>query len=330
MCDRTSREGKTSSGKKPTGKLREKAAVKSASNFELSSDASDYAVLTDKIKVILNQISAQNLNVTIQKLKSLSIGNERKLKALVKAIFEKSVNDKQNAEVYAKLCRQLSALRVVSACGEYVYFKNVLVEHCRQEVKVCFSDRRSDSSRLWFEKMDVIGFWSSGFRAGSPLADVIKVKKMGAVLFVGYLFRAEILDVLYMKAVINKLFSIEDEDVWDCLCSLILIIGRDMEAKKQDLAVCLKKMQEVVDKRQLSASARDKLKHLIECRRSKWRQVTAVQSELNYAVTQTAPGQGGGCEQDDAWTLDTLEHIVLPRRVLRDQMRHARDRFNES
>lgn len=330
MCDRTRREGKASSGKKPTGKLREKAAAKSASNCELSRDDSDYAVLTDKIKVILNQISAQNLKITIHKLKSLTINNETKLKAVVKAIFEKSVYDKQNAEVYAKLCKQLSALRVNSARSECVYFKTLLVEHCRQEVKICFSAEGSGSSQLWFEKMDAIGFWSSGSRTGSPLADAIKVKKMGAVVFVGHLFRAEILAVDYMKALINKLFSFEDEYVWDCLCSLLLIIGCDMEAKKQDLALCLKKMQEVADKRQLSASARDKLKLLVECRRNKWRQVTAVQSEHNYTIKQTAPVLGDSSEQDDAWLLDTLGHVVLPRRVVRNEMRQARDRFNES
>jgi hypothetical protein len=330
MCDGTRREGKASSGKKPTGKLRGKAAVKSASSFELSSDYSGYAVLTDKVKVILNQINAQNLKITIQKLKSLSINSETKLKAVVKGIFEKSVNDKQNAEVYAELCKQLSALRVASASSECVYFKNLLVKHCRQEVNICFSDERSGSSQLWFEKMDAIGFWSSGSRTGSPLADAIKVKKMGAVVFVGHLFRAEILTVDYMKAVINKLFAFEDEYVWDCLCSLLLIIGRDMEAKKQDLALCLKKMQEVVDKRQLSASARDKLKLLVEYRRNKWRQVAAVQNEHNHTLKQTAPVLSDCSKQDDAWFLDTLVHVVPPRRVLRNEMRQARDWFNES
>jgi hypothetical protein len=325
MCDRNRRDGKASSGKKPTGKLRENAAVKSASNFELSRDDSNYAVLTDKIKVILNQISAQNLKITIQKLKSLSINNEIKLKAVVKAIFEKSVNDKQNVEVYAKLCKQLSAVRVHSAGSECVYFKTLLVEHCRQEVKICFSDEGSSSSQLWFEKMDAIGFWCSGSRTGSPLADAIKDKKMGVVMFVGHLFRAEILAVDYMKAVINKLFSFEDEYVWDCLCSLLLIIGRDMEAKKQDLALCLKKMQDVVGKRQLPASARDKLRLVVDCRRNKWRQVTAVQSEHNYTVKQN-----DGSEREDAWVLDTLGHVVLPRQVLRNEMRRAKDRFNES
>jgi hypothetical protein len=310
--------------------LREKAAVKSASKFERSSDDSGYAVLADKIKVILNQISAQNLKITIQKLKSLSINNETKLKAVVKAIFEKSVNDKENAEVYAKLCKQLSVLWVDSAGSECVYFKTLLVQHCRQEFKICFSNEGSGSSQLWFEKMDAIGFWSSGPRTGSPLADAIKVKKMGVVVFVGHLFRAEILALDYMKVVINKLFSFEDEYVWDCLCSLLLIIGRDMEAKKQDMAVCLKKMQEVVDRRQLSASARDRLKLLVECRRNKWRQVTAVQSEHNYILKQTAPVLSDGSERDDAWFLDTLGHVVLPRQVMRNEMRRARDRFNES
>lgn len=302
MCDHTTREGKASGGKKPTGKLREEA---SASNFELSSDHPDYAQLIDKVKAILNQISAQSLKITIQKLKFLSNNNETKLKAVVKAIFEKSVNDKQKAEVYAKLCEQLSALRVDSSGSECVYFKTLLVEHCRQEVKICFSDEGSGSSQLWFEKMDAIGFTPPGSRAGLTLADATKDKKMGAVVFIGHLFRAEILDVYYMKALIEELFSFEDEYVWDCLCSLLLIIGHDMEAKKQDLALFLKKMQEVADKRQLSASAREKLELVFECRRNKWRQVTVVQSEHGYTPQQTAPVLGDGSRQDDAWVVDT-------------------------
>ena len=297
--------------------------------MELSCDDAVYAVLTDKIKVILNQISAQDLNITIEKLKSLSINNETKLKAVVKAIFEKSVNDNQNAEVYAELCKQLSALRVYSSGSECVYFKALLVEHCQQEVKICFSHEGSGSSQLWFEMVDAIGFQPSGSRAGPPLADAMKVKKMGAVVFAGHLFRAEILTVDYMKDLINELFSSEDEYVWDCLCSLLLIIGGDMEARKQDLALWLNKMQEVVDKRQLSASARDKLKQLVECRRNKWRQVADVPSEHNYAPNQTAPVLSDGSERDDVWVQETMGHVRQPRRVLRNEMRRAADRFNE-
>ena len=330
MCDLTAREGKASSGKKSTGKSREKAAVNSASNFEISSDDSDDAVPTDRIKAILNQISAQNLNITIHKLRSLSIKNERRLKVLVKAIFEKSANDERNAEVYAKLCKHLLSLRVASTGSECVCFKNLLLEHSRQEVQICFVDEGSRSSQLWFEKMDAIGFWSSGSGTVSPLADKIRMKKMGVVVFVGHLFRVDILTVECMKAVINKLFSFEDEYVWNCLCSLLLLIGGDMEAKKQDLALCLKKMQEVADERQLSASAREKLKHLVECRRNKWRQVTGVQDEIGFAWKQGVRVSIEGNYSDDSWALGTLGHVVLPRRVIRDQMRQAKDKFNES
>jgi hypothetical protein len=193
--------------------------------------------------------------------------------------------------------------------------------------------------------MDALGFRPSGCRAGPPLADAMKVKKMGAVVFAGHLFRAEILTVDYMKRLINKLFSSEDEYVWDCLCSLLLIIGGDMEAKKQDLALWLNKMQEVVDKRQLSASARDKLKQLVECRRNKWRQVADVPSEHNYTPNQTspvlsvpsehytpnqtAPVLSDGSERDDVWVQETMGHVRQPRRVLRNEMRRATDRFNE-
>lgn len=329
MCDRVTMKGKASSGKKAAGKLCDKAVVKSASNCEISSDDSDYTVLTDKIKVVLNQINTQSLDITVKKLKSLAINNERKLNVLVKAIFEKSVNDKQHTEVYAKLCERLSRVQVVTIRGECVCFKNLLVELCRQEVENCFSKKGSSSSQLWYEKMDAIGFWPSGSRSGLPLADVIKLKKMGTVLFVGHLFMAQILSVDDMKVVIKKLFALEDEDVWDCLCSLLLIIGRDMEAKKQDLASCLRKMQEVADKRKLSATAREKLRHVIECRQNKWRQSGTVCSGHIFTLQQEAPWQRDSYEEDDARGLGSLTQVSWPRRVLKDKMRQARDKFNE-
>ena len=329
MCDRVAREERVSSGKKPTGKLCEKEVYKSALNSENSREDTDHSVLTDKAKVILNQIKAQKLDVTIHKLKSMSIKSESKLKVLAKAIFEKSVNDEQNAEVYAKLCVRLSALRVVSPGSKHVCFKNVLVEHCRQEVKRCFSNEGIGSSQQWYEMVDAIGFSPSSSRSGLPLAGVLKLQKMGTVVFVGHLFRAQILTVDYMKTVINKLFSLEDEDVWDCLCSLLLIIGRDMEAKKQDLGLCLMKMQKVVDKRQLSSSARDKLKWVVESRQNKWRQVKTVSAEDNFAPKKAARRLSDSYE-DPQWAVGTLARVQWPRGVLRDHMRQARDGFNES
>jgi hypothetical protein len=138
------------------------------------------------------------------------------------------------------------------------------------------------------------------------------------------------LTVNVMKAMINKLFSLEDEDSWNCLCSLLLLIGPDMEARKQDLALCLRKMQEAVGKRQLSATARGNLERVIQRRRNKWKQVETVCSPHYTTLKRDPQPLDEGLQEDDAWALGTLSQIELPRRILRNQMRQAKHRFNKA
>jgi hypothetical protein len=259
----------------------------------------------------------------------MSFNSEERLKTLVKTIFEKSVNDSQNTEAYTKLCLQLSALRVRSVESEHVCFKNLLEKRCRQELRTCFSTNESDSSQQWRHKMEAIGFWHPNARSGVAVTEVAKLKKMGSVMFLGHLFRTQMLSLNIMKAVIAKLFSLEDEDSWNCLCSLLLLIGCDMEARKQDLGSCLRKMHEAVAKRQLSASAIHNLELVRQSRRNEWRQVETVSGLFCDFMKRGTSMMGEDHEEDDSWALGTLSHVVLPRRVLRNQLREAKDRFNQ-
>jgi hypothetical protein len=332
MSSRNKDGGTTSSRKKRTRKSSVVTSATSVATVKISSEDSDCLVLRDRITVILNQLESQELKVIVHKLKSMSINNERKLNALVAAVFEKAVNNRQRGEVYAELCQQLSTFRVNAAGNECACFKEALVEHSQQEFQTCFSNNRSDVSQQWCQKTDVIGFWSPASRPGSALTDAAKLKKMGTVMFLGQLFKSQILTVNTMRVVINTLASLADEEVWDCLCSLLLLIGSDMEAKKQDLALCLMKMQEIASKRQLSASARNQLKQVIECRRNKWRPFETVYSAHSSARNEVRPRLSEDREEigeHDEWALGTLTHIVVPRRVLRNHMRQAKNRFNE-
>jgi len=323
------------SKKKQTRKVPAQTSITSVTTFHISEGDADDSVLRDRMIRILNQVQTQELNVTVHKLKSMSINNEDKLKALVQVIFTKSVNDMQKADLYAKLCQQLSTYQVVPVGSECASFKNLLVEECKQKFKTCFSNSENDSSQQWHDKMDALGFWSPTRRSGPAVTDAAKLKKLGTVMFLGHLFKAQMLPVNMMQAVINKLLSLADEDVWECLCSLLLLIGRDMEAKKQDLALCLTKMQEMLKKRQLPANARAQLKRVIECRGNKWKKVETVYSAYSSTrkrdplpVCETTETHKD--DDDDAWAFGTLTHIVVPRRVLRNQMRQAKHRFNES
>jgi hypothetical protein len=301
----------------------------SAATVRTAIDDVDSWELRDRIASVLNQIRAHKLDTTVHKLKSMSINSEEKLKTLVKTIFEKSVNDSQNTETYTKLCEQLSAFQVRSVENEYVCFKNLLAKRCRQELRTCFSTDESDSSQQWRQKMEGIGFWPPDARSRVAVTEGAKLKKTGSVMFLGHLFRAQMLTVNVMKAVIAKLFSLEDEDSWNCLCFLLLLIGRDMEARKQDLGLCLTKMREVVDTRQLSASARHNLELVTERRRNKWKQVETLRG-LHSIFPKRGPSVlVEDHEEDDAWATGTLSHIVVPRRVLRNQLRQSKNRFNQ-
>jgi hypothetical protein len=332
MNSRSKSKGTQSGGKKRAPKSPAQVPITSAAAVKISSTDPDHTVLRDRITVLLNQLKLEKLDITVHKLKSMPFNSEGKLKALVKAVFEKAVNNVQKGEVYAKLCQQLSAFQVISAGSECVCFKHLLVEHSRQEFQICFPKNGNDALQQWCEKMDAIGFRSPTSRSGPPLTDLVKLKKMSTVMFLGQLFKAQFLTVNIMRVVISRLFSLVDEDVWNCLCSLLLLIGSDMEAKKQDLARCLMKMQEMVSKRQLSESARNQLKRVIECRRNKWRQTETVCSEYSFNLQRIPPQlyeDHEDCEDYDAWAMGTLSHVVFPRRVLRNQMRQAKYKFNQ-
>lgn len=302
----------------------------SAPTVRAASDNADSWELRDRIVKVLNQIRAQKLDVTVHKLKSMSFNSEERLKTLVKTIFQKSVNDSQNTEAYTKLCQRLSALEVRSGESEHVCFKNLLEKRCRQELRTCFSTNESDSSQQWLHKMEAIGFCHPNARSGVAVTEVAKLKKMGSVMFLCHLFRAQMLSVNIMKAVIAKLFSLEDEDSWNCLCSLLLFIGCDMEARKQDLGSCLRKMREAADKRKLSANAMHNLELVLESRRNKWRQVETVSGLFCDSMKRQPSMLDEDHEEDDAWALGTLSHVVLPRRVVRNHLRQAKDRFNQA
>lgn len=286
--------------------------------------------LRDRIVRVLNQIRAQKLDMTVHKLKSMAINSEEKLNTLVKAIFEKSVNDPQNVEAYTKLCARLSALQVRSVKNECIWFRKLLERRCRHEIRMCFTVNESEISQQWRQKIEAIGFWHPAARSEAAMTDREKLYKIGSVVFLGHLFMAQMLTVDVMKAVISKLFSLEDEDSWNCLCSLLLFTGREMEARKLSLARCLKKMRDVLHKRHFSTTAAYNLELVTEYRRDKWGQVESVRDPCD-TIQKPAPSRlREDDEEDDAWAVGTLSHIVVPRRVLRNQMRQAKDRFNET
>lgn len=314
------------------GQKETRKATDQVPSVTISNEDSNNFVLRDRITVVLNQLKSEKLNITVHELKSLSINNEDKMNALVKVVFEKGVSNMEEGVTYAKLCQQLSAFKVISVGSKCICFKELLVEHSQQEFQTCFSKDGSDASQEVYTKMDAIGFWSPASRSGLPLRHGVKFNKMGTVMFLGQLFKCQILTVHFMRVVINRLFSLIDEDVWNFLCSLLLLIGSEMETQKQDLGLCLTKMQDMISKRQLPASAKDQLKHVIKCRQNKWIPPDTLCRELRSALKQVSPLLGRfqeGYEEHDEWALGTLTHVVVPRRVLRNQLRQAKNGFNE-
>lgn len=318
--------------KKPKIKIPKGTSVGVTTKIQHASNGSDDAVMSDKIRIVLNQLTADTFNTSIHKLKSLSVNTEDRLNILVRVIVEKAVNDTKKAELYAKVCVHLTTLQVRSCGDECVSFKKLLVKHCQQELEVILS-KEDDYRQQWFEKMDAIGFWSPASRSGSSLSDNGVLKKMGIVIFLGNLFKSDILTLNTMRKVIKKLFSVIDEDVCYCLCSLLLLVGHDMEAKKQDLSMCLTKVQEVIDKKGLSKRVKEQLERVIECKRNRWKQVVIPHYgciyTFNWDMDMTALSLNEDSEDFD-WAMGTLSHVALPRRVMKNQMRQAKIRCNQN
>lgn len=100
-----------------------------------------------------------------------------------------------------------------------------------------------------------------------------RLKSVGNVKFIGELFKEQMLTANIMVRCLQNLIDKIEEENLECLCKLLITIGKDLEVtKKINLDSFFDKMQSIVDtkRNKISSRVRFMLQDVIELRCNKW------------------------------------------------------------
>lgn len=182
------------------------------------------------VSAILNQLCFHNVYHLTEKLTACT--SEREVKTCMELIYEKAISETKPG--VAELCAKL--------CQVNFNFRKLLISHCQKEFE---NANIGNQEQTLVEQEEAL---------------TLKKRRLGNIKFIGELYKLEMLTARIMHEIVKKLLSMGDEESLDCLCNLLIIVGRklDVETKKRlsyrvpqhglnDLSVYLHELEKIKD-----------------------------------------------------------------------------------
>ena len=182
------------------------------------------------VSAILNQLCFHNVYHLTEKLTACT--SEREVKTCMELIYEKAISETKPG--VAELCAKL--------CQVNFNFRKLLISHCQKEFE---NANIGNQEQTLVEQEEAL---------------TLKKRRLGNIKFIGELYKLEMLTARIMHEIVKKLLSMRDEESLDCLCNLLMIVGRklDVETKKRlsyrepqkglnDLSVYLHELEKIKD-----------------------------------------------------------------------------------
>ena len=182
------------------------------------------------VSAILNQLCFHNVYHLTEKLTACT--SEREVKTCMELIYEKAISETKLG--VAELCAKL--------CQVNFNFRKLLISHCQKEFE---NANIGNQEQTLVEQEEAL---------------TLKKRRLGNIKFIGELYKLEMLTARIMHEIVKKLLSMGDEESLDCLCNLLIIVGRklDVETKKRlsyrvpqhglnDLSVYLHELEKIKD-----------------------------------------------------------------------------------
>lgn len=236
--------------------------------------------LFKKFRSVLNKLTPDNFDKLVQQVKGFVIDTDERLDGCIKLVFEKAISEPNFSEAYAKMCKEIGTIAVLSN-EKRANFKSRLLSQCQTE----FERRRNDQTsairdgRAKLAASKGMGKEELEELKASLEEEEQKVRRraVGTVRFIGELFKHGQLTANIMHNCIQLLLTEDkeyDEETLECLCKLLTTIGFKMEKENdQDLSKYFDKMQDIVkhrDQYRVSSRIRFMIQDVIELRRNVW------------------------------------------------------------
>lgn len=238
--------------------------------------------LYKKVEDILSQLTPHNFQMLGERITNLNINTKESLEGVVDLIFEKAVDEPSSPIVYANLCKCLALMKVPVGNTEnnYVPFRKVLLNKCQKEFESSIVDEVGKTQRS--KDVESAETEEKKTDLDHDYLDVeskAKRRYLGNVRFIGELFKLNMLTVNIIHDCLKELLIQEAEHPLECLCCLLSIVGRDLDAGRNHYCDELvddtidghfKQMREIANKAETTSRVRFMLQNVMELRLNNW------------------------------------------------------------
>jgi len=251
---------------------------------ELSKSGNEEELKTDqevfrKVRSILNKLTPQKFQTLTQQLIDLceDIDTPKRLERFVDLIFEKAIDEAAYSTAYANMCRCLIPTKVVvkTVAGKKdVTFRKVLLNRCQKE----FEEGKSAEKRI-NEKMEkLVGERLNGEDPQVKKTELAneelqaKHRALGNIRFIGELFKLKMLTARITRDCVVKLLERSDETSFECLCVLLVAIGKDLDHvdAKPRVNQYFEHIKKVIQARITSSRVRFMMQDIVDLRNNNW------------------------------------------------------------
>ncbi|XP_039260449.2 eukaryotic translation initiation factor 4 gamma 3-like [Styela clava] len=254
------------------------------SSTKQSPEEKEFMEIQREVRAVLNKLTPSTFPKLIKQVLEMKIDTERKLRGAIDLVFEKAIDEPNFCEVYANMCRQMTALRVAPELPQSqeqqpaqppppVEFRKLLLTKCQKE----FEKNKSDQEHLLEMKKKLEENTDEEvapqLKEEYDLAEAKERRRtLGNIRFIGELFKLRMLTENIMHSCIMSLFKARDDDHLESLCRLLTTIGKDLDhvKGKQRMDQYFTQIQRVIQEKRTSARVRFMLQDVYDLRLNSW------------------------------------------------------------
>nr|XP_050051080.1 eukaryotic translation initiation factor 4 gamma 1-like isoform X2 [Dermacentor andersoni] len=253
---------------------------------EIADEEAAAEELYRRVRGILNKLTPQKFQSLVEQVRNLEINSEERLNKVIDLVFEKALDEPNFSVPYANMCKHLAMFEVPVTNdpeGRMVNFRKLLLLKCQKEFEKDTSDDIRKEERL--KKIEALTDEEEKAKLMDELLDDEKKSKrrsLGNIRFIGELYNLNMLTAPIMFDCLRRLINSNDEDSLECLCKLLITIGKELDSAaskgaqggkvnpKMQLDEYFRKMENIAKKREVSLRVVFMLQDVIDLRHRKW------------------------------------------------------------
>ncbi|EFX85271.1 hypothetical protein DAPPUDRAFT_300388 [Daphnia pulex] len=233
---------------------------------------------------ILNELTPLTFEKTLPKFKALNLNTEERLLRVSQLIYEKALEEPNLSLMYAKTCQSLSLKKAEcdSNSTETPNFRSMLLDRCLSEF-----DKTSTGQYDVENKKKEIDCAETEAKKAEMEMELVELqnnrRKYGFanIRFMGELYKIKVVPLRFVHECVVWLLSQDmDEEALECLCFLLISIGKDLEVpnkkpnpnpkNREMMTTYLNNLKMIGNKAEISDRIRSLIRGVIDLRNIGW------------------------------------------------------------